>query len=331
MYGFRVRIPLYALYNGLVECEHGKLNVCDWVANMADRLEFVRDAAALNLSKVREKRLIQMNKDAKQREFKVGSRVLYRLPGMTCKLGESWEGPYMVVERLGTVNYRISKDGMKRHSKAIHVNCLKEYVECGSVCRLDVVVEEECGERNKLEGVCAGFSQSELDGVLEEFGDVFSDRPGNTRKVLMTIDTGNHQPIRQAPYSVPLGIRDRVKEELEALEECGVIERCESAWSSPLVPVRKPDGGVRLCVDYRRLNVITSKEPYYIPGFDELVGKGRVLSKVDLSKGFHQVEVEECDRDKTCFTCPFVNLGINGCPLGWRTLHRCFSDCVVGV
>ncbi len=193
VYGFRVRTPLDALYYGLVECEHGKLNVCDWVANMADRLEFVRDAAALNLSKAREKRLIQVNKDAKQRKLTVDSRVLYRLPGMTCKLGESWEGPYTVVERLGTVNYTISKDGTKRHSKVIHVNCLKEYVECGSVCRLDVVVEEECEERNKLEGVCEGFSRSELDGVvLEEFVDVFSDRPGNTRKVLMTIDTGNH-------------------------------------------------------------------------------------------------------------------------------------------
>ena len=72
-------------------------------------------------------------------------------------------------------------------------------------------------------------------------------------------------------------------------------------WASPLVPVRKKDGGLRLCVDFRRVNAVTVKEPYYIPGFEEMlemVGKGKVLSKVDLSKGFHQVEVAEEDWDR---------------------------------
>ncbi len=104
--------------------------------------------------------------------------------------------------------------------------------------------------------------------------------------------------------------------------------RGESVWSSPLVPVRKPDGGVRLCVDYRRLNAIASKEPYYIPGFDEmveLVGKGKVLSKVDLSKGFHQVEVEECDRDKTCFTCPFGKFKYKRMPFGLANAPSVFQ------
>ncbi len=56
-----------------------------------------------------------------------------------------------------------------------------------------------------------------------------------------------------------------------------------------------------------RKSKITVKEPYYIPAMEEmleLVGKGCVLSKVDLAKGFHQVEVAEEDRDKTCFVCP---------------------------
>ncbi len=73
----------------------------------------------------------------------------------------------------------------------------------------------------------------------------------------MMIDTGDSPPIRQPPYSVPVGIRDAVKEELDSLVECGVIERSKSCWSSPLVPVRKPGGRIRLCVDYRRLNEVT--------------------------------------------------------------------------
>ncbi len=70
------------------------------------------------------------------------------------------------------------------------------------------------------------------------------------------------------------------------------------------MPVKKYDGGLRLCVDFRKLNNITVKEPYYIPSFVEMlekVGHGRVLSKVNLAKGFQQVLVCEADRDKTCF------------------------------
>ncbi len=90
--------------------------------------------------------------------------------------------------------------------------------------------------------------------VLGEFEDVFSEVPGSTERVIMSIDTGVSEPIRQAPYSVPLGIREKVREELLNLEHCGIIERCDSCWASPLVPVKKSDGGLRLCVDFRKLN-----------------------------------------------------------------------------
>ncbi len=56
--------------------------------------------------------------------------------------------------------------------------------------------------------------------------------------------TPDHDPIRQTPYSVPLGIRELVKDKLCSLERQGIIERCDSCWSSPLVPVRKSDGGI---------------------------------------------------------------------------------------
>ncbi len=99
------------------------------------------------------------------------------------------------------------------------------------------------------------------------------------------------------------------------MEEQGIIERCRSNWASPLVPVRKPDGNVRLCVDYRRLNDVTND----IPSFDEMiekVGAGRVMSKIDLAKGFHQVVVDEKDRDKTCFICPFGKFRYRRMPFG---------------
>ncbi len=334
VFGFRVRTPLDALYHGLYEAEVEKLNVCEWVMRMAERLERVRDSAALKVSKSRESRMQYLNRGTKLREFKEGDLVLYRVPGMTCKLADSWEGPYKVVERKGAVNYRIGKIGKEKHSKVVHVNCLKEYRERASIGRLDVVVEEQSEESSVLSGVCDGYREEDIQGLLSKYDDVFSDVPGNTERVTMTIDTGDSQPIRQTPYSVPLGIREKVRDELVNLEEWGIIERCDSNWASPLVPVKKPDGGIRLCVDYRKLNAVTTKEPYYIPGFDEMVekvGTGKVLSKVDLAKGFHQVLVEEKDRDKTCFVCPFGKFRFRRMPFGLTNAPSVFQRLMDGV
>ncbi len=338
VYGFRVRTPLDALYHGLFEVESKRLNVCEWVATMAERLEMMRDCAALKLAKGKESRMSYFNRGTKLREFKVGSLVLYRVPGMFCKLADSWEGPYKVIERKGEVNYKIGKVGAEKQAKVVHVNCLKEYKERFVIRRLDVVAEEQGEERSVLKGICDGYNENEMEGVLSEFEDVFSEVPGNTDRVVMSIKTGDSEPVRQSPYSVPLGIRDKVREELVNLERCGIIERCESSWASPLVPVKKADGGIRLCVDFRRLNEVTEKEPYYIPGFDEMVemvGRGSVLSKVDLAKGFHQVVVAERDRDKTCFICPFgkfrfkrMQFGLTNAPSVFqRLMDEVLVDC----
>ncbi len=328
VYGFRVRTPLDALYHGLYEVEAEKLNVCEWVTKMAERLENVRDSAALGMAKGKESRLQYVNKGTKLREFKEGDLVLYRVPGMTCKLSDSWQGPYKILRKMGAVNYRIGKIGNEKHSKVVHVNCIKEFRERACIRRLDIVVEEQEEESSELKGECEGFSESELRELLGTYNDVFSDSPGSTDRVKMTIDTGDSEPIRQTPYSVPLGIREKVKRELESLEEQGVIERCKSNWASPLVPVRKPDGNIRLCVDYRRLNDITTKEPYYIPSFEEMVekvGVGRVMSKIDLAKGFHQVLMDEDDRDKTCFVCPFGKYRFRRMPFGLTNAPSVFQ------
>ncbi len=319
VFGFRVRTPLDALYHGIYEMEGKERNVCDWVVGLMDRLERMRDCAALGLSKSKEGRRKYYNKGCKMRTFKEGDLVLYRVPGMSCKLADSWEGPYKVLGKLGVVNYKIGKVGSEKHAKVVHVNCLKRYRERAEIRRLDLVPEEGDQERNVLKEECAGFVEEELDALLGEFGNVFSDRPGSTDRVKMNIDTADSPPIRQSPYSVPMGIREDVKRELDSLLECGVIERSSSCWSSPLVPVKKAGGGIRLCVDYRKLNDVTLKEPYYIPGLEEMlekVGSGRVLSKVDLAKGFHQVEVELKDREKTSFVCPFGKYQYRQMPFG---------------
>ena len=87
----------------------------------------------------------------------------------------------------------------------------------------------------------------------------------------------------------------------------GVIEPSSSPWTSPVVPVRKKDGTLRLCINYRQLNSVTQDDKYQMPWVEEMVerlGKAKYISKLDLAKGYYQVPVEPDDQSKTAFLTP---------------------------
>lgn len=96
-------------------------------------------------------------------------------------------------------------------------------------------------------------------------------------------------PFPSDPYHMPSHQRT-------SLLEKGILVPSTSQWSSPIVPLVKPDGSIRLCVDYRKLNMVTHPDPYCMPLIKELitrVGEAKYLSKIGLSKGFYQVALAE--------------------------------------
>ena len=103
--------------------------------------------------------------------------------------------------------------------------------------------------------------------------------------------------------------------------EAEIVEKSRSPWSSPMVPVRKLDGSVRLCVDYRTVNVLTESDPYHMSRVDEmleLVGESHILMKIDLTKGYYQIPVIKQDLPKTAFCMPWGKFQFTRMPFGLK-------------
>ena len=101
--------------------------------------------------------------------------------------------------------------------------------------------------------------------------------------------------------------REIAAKEIKMMLDMGVIERCESPWASRLLMVTKPDGSLRPCVDYRRLNSMTIRQNNPLPNIDDVlhnVSKGKVYTQIDLYSGFWQIPLREKDMDKTAFYGP---------------------------
>ena len=128
---------------------------------------------------------------------------------------------------------------------------------------------------------------------------------GATRFPAFSIELSQQSPIYQRPRYFPAPISREIEEQCERLEQMGVIEESESPWNSPIVPIRKPDGTLRICVDYRRVNDVTIKARFPMNLVADSVYRMhgmKVFTKLDLLRGYYQMEVEEGSRPITAFS-----------------------------
>ena len=130
--------------------------------------------------------------------------------------------------------------------------------------------------------------------VVREFPDVFSDElsgvpPEREVEVIIDILPGT-SPIAQSPYRMAPAELAELKVQLQELLDKGFIRLINSPWGAPVLFVKKKDGTLRLCIDYRQLNRVTIKNKYPLPRIDDLFYQlkgARVFSKIDLRSGYY--------------------------------------------
>lgn len=130
--------------------------------------------------------------------------------------------------------------------------------------------------------------------------------------------------------------KDALAAQVQDLLAKGWINPSVSPWSAPILFVPKPDGSLRLCVDFRYLNSCTVKNAYPLPNIEELLDKltgAKVFSSLDLKSGYHQIGIDLEDRSKTAFRTPFGHFEWNVMPFGLTNAPAIFQramDSILG-
>ena len=168
------------------------------------------------------------------------------------------------------------------------------------------------------------FYQAKVDELCQEFADVLpADLPNELppqREIDHKIDLEpGHPPPSRPTYRLSYQELDILKKQLMELLEKGFIQPSKSPFGAPILFVKKKDGSLRMCIDYRALNKITIKNKCPLPRLDDLIDRlstAQYFSTLDLRSGYHQVRIDEADVHKTAFRTRYGHFEFKVLPFG---------------
>ncbi|XP_077977779.1 uncharacterized protein LOC144433347 [Glandiceps talaboti] len=359
VFGHSVRGPLKLLQEKWL-CEESEINLLDYVSGFKERLTRACDVARENLKGSQMKMKKWYDKDARNRVFKPGDRVLVLFPIPGHPLQARYYGPYEIKSKINGVNYIVKTPGRRKESQLCHINMLKEYVERDENSKSKSVSstvttqlsdhnDDEEDSQSEGQGVDCDFKlknsdiladldtklshlsrerSEELKNLILEFKHLFSDVSEKTDKICHDVDVGNATPVKQHPYRMNPMKLEHLRNEVKYMLDNDIIEPSYSAWSSPCVLVPKPGNCYRFCTDYRRVNTLSKTDSYPLPRIDDCIdkiGNAKFVSKFDLLKGYWQIPLTDRAREVSAFVTPDGLYEYKVMPFGMKNAPATFQ------
>jgi hypothetical protein len=172
--------------------------------------------------------------------------------------------------------------------------------------REDIVYAAECKISVRADKKGETHYAPEIKKIMDTHSKVFEPIPPRAPpdkgfKHIIELEEGA-KPIITTPYKHPKKYKDKIEKAIQKLLDMGHIRPSSSPFASSVVLVKKKDGTMRMCIDYRALNKKTIKNRYPIPRIDELLDelhRAVYFTKIDMRSGYHQIKMRVQDISKT--------------------------------
>jgi hypothetical protein len=169
--------------------------------------------------------------------------------------------------------------------------------------------------------------------MIKEYPNIFPEElPGlpPNRDIKFAIDLApGTTPIAKKPYRMAATELAKLNKQLSELEQKGYVRPSSSPWGAPVLFVKKKDGSMRLCVDYRALNEVTIKNKYPLPKIDDLFDQlkgAKYFSKIDLRSGYYQLKIQSEDMLKTTLVTRYGQYEFTVMPFGLTNAPAYFMN-----
>lgn len=191
----------------------------------------------------------------------------------------------------------------------------------------DVYIEPKTDNVNKEE-------LPEVVEIIDQNADCFSTEMNNIGRcntTVMKIEVTSSMPVNRPPYRIPFAKREAVNGIVSDLLSSGIIVPSKSPYASPIVLVKKSNGEDRLCVDYRELNSVTTKQPFPMPIIEELLATlagNRYFTTLDLMSGYYQIPIDKNSQKYTAFVTHDGHFEYTRMPFGLVNAPSVFQQCM---